>query len=356
MRLAIALLTCWLPSFVKCWVYRIIFGARIGKGVKLRFGSFICADSIEIGDRSQFGFFSQVRVKHFQVLNDFKLGHFSKLLLRRFVAGPRATVAYRTEIVGKPGKKESAYYMGMWAWVFQHCYIDVTRSVWIGRNTGIGGRSMLFTHGMWLSALKGFPVAYSRVRLDADVWIPWACFILPGATVGAEVVVGACTMLRKEIPAGKLAVGAPARVVGDSRREVKPEQVVEMLEQTIAEAFDSAGKDYTKRDVDGRLLFESGGETPFVILTDSSASPEPSPNTLNLCLGSIDPSGFSEVVYNATTERCSPASMLKPIHRAFFTAGRVLGMRYYPYDELELARKLEQEEAPHHQEPENPAG
>lgn len=52
------------------------------------------------------------------------------------------------------------------------------------------------------------------VVLGNDVWIGAHCMLLPGARIGNGAVVGAYSVVRGEIPAMAIAVGSPARVVG----------------------------------------------------------------------------------------------------------------------------------------------
>jgi len=41
--------------------------------------------------------------------------------------------------------------------------------------------------------------------------------VLPGVTIGDDTVVGAGSLVSSDIPAGSLAVGRPARLVGNTR-------------------------------------------------------------------------------------------------------------------------------------------
>ena len=60
------------------------------------------------------------------------------------------------------------------------------------------------------------------VRIDDDVWIGGGVIVCPGVTIGARSVIGAGSVVVRDIPADVLAVGNPCRVVrslGHARRD-----------------------------------------------------------------------------------------------------------------------------------------
>lgn len=56
------------------------------------------------------------------------------------------------------------------------------------------------------------------VIIGDDVWIGAKSILLPGARIGEGAVIGAASVVKGEIPAFAVAVGAPAKVVGERRR------------------------------------------------------------------------------------------------------------------------------------------
>jgi acetyltransferase-like isoleucine patch superfamily enzyme len=52
------------------------------------------------------------------------------------------------------------------------------------------------------------------VHIGRDVWLGSHVVVLRGVTIGAGAVIGAGSIVTKDIPAGAIAVGVPARVVG----------------------------------------------------------------------------------------------------------------------------------------------
>lgn len=51
------------------------------------------------------------------------------------------------------------------------------------------------------------------VTIGSDVWVGGGAIILPGVTIGDRAVIGAGSVVTKDVPAGVLAVGNPARVM-----------------------------------------------------------------------------------------------------------------------------------------------
>lgn len=51
------------------------------------------------------------------------------------------------------------------------------------------------------------------IFLEENVWLGGGVIVCPGVTVGANSVIGAGAVVTRDIPAGVLAVGTPARVV-----------------------------------------------------------------------------------------------------------------------------------------------
>jgi maltose O-acetyltransferase len=51
------------------------------------------------------------------------------------------------------------------------------------------------------------------ITIEDNVWIGGLAVICPGVTVGQDSVIGAGTVVTKNVPPGSIAVGNPARVV-----------------------------------------------------------------------------------------------------------------------------------------------
>ncbi|WP_309246622.1 DapH/DapD/GlmU-related protein [Ramlibacter montanisoli] len=51
------------------------------------------------------------------------------------------------------------------------------------------------------------------MTIGSDVWIGGGAIILPGVQVGDRAVIGAGSVVSRDIPAGVLAAGNPCRVI-----------------------------------------------------------------------------------------------------------------------------------------------
>ena len=60
--------------------------------------------------------------------------------------------------------------------------------------------------------------AASPITIGDNVWLGGGVIVLPGVTIGADAVVGAGAVVTRDLPAGVVAVGNPARVT----RTVEP--------------------------------------------------------------------------------------------------------------------------------------
>jgi acetyltransferase-like isoleucine patch superfamily enzyme len=87
--------------------------------------------------------------------------------------------------------------------------------VCIGSNVFIAPNVGLYTAGHPLDAeRRNQGLEYARpITLGDNVWIGGGVTVLPGVTIGEGAVIGAGSVVTKDIPAHRVAVGNPCRVV-----------------------------------------------------------------------------------------------------------------------------------------------
>jgi acetyltransferase-like isoleucine patch superfamily enzyme len=60
-------------------------------------------------------------------------------------------------------------------------------------------------------------VAASPIVINDDAWIGFNATVLKGVTIGQGAVVGACSVVTKDVPPYAIVVGNPARIVGAAK-------------------------------------------------------------------------------------------------------------------------------------------
>ncbi len=85
----------------------------------------------------------------------------------------------------------------------------------IGDDVQIGPNVQLLTpvHPLEAGLRRDKWEAAKPITIGDNVWLGGGVIVLPGVTIGANTVVGAGAVVTKDLPAGVLALGSPARVV-----------------------------------------------------------------------------------------------------------------------------------------------
>ena len=92
--------------------------------------------------------------------------------------------------------------------------LDVAR-IEIGDDVQIGPNVQLLTptHPLAPTPRREKWEAAQPITIGDNVWLGGGVIVLPGVTIGADTVVGAGSVVTRDLPAGVLALGNPARVV-----------------------------------------------------------------------------------------------------------------------------------------------
>lgn len=106
-------------------------------------------------------------------------------------------------------------YIGNDTYVNHNVYFMDGGTIQIGKHCFIGPNCGFYTANHPLIASErnlGYEIA-KPIVIEDDVWIGADVTILPGVTIGKGSVIGAKSLVNKDIPAGVVAVGNPCRVV-----------------------------------------------------------------------------------------------------------------------------------------------
>ncbi|POH73392.1 DapH/DapD/GlmU-related protein [Arthrobacter glacialis] len=93
------------------------------------------------------------------------------------------------------------------------CKVQDQGGVTIGDDTLIGHNVVIATLNHDLAPSRRADVHPAPVTIGRNVWIGSNATILPGVHIGDDAVVAAASVVTKDVPAGAVVVGSPARVV-----------------------------------------------------------------------------------------------------------------------------------------------
>lgn len=93
------------------------------------------------------------------------------------------------------------------------CRFQDQGGVTIGDDCLIGHNAVFATLNHDLDPSRRADLHPAPIVLGDNVWIGANVTILPGVTIGDDAVIGAASLVTKDVPAGAVAVGAPACVV-----------------------------------------------------------------------------------------------------------------------------------------------
>ena len=115
---------------------------------------------------------------------------------------------------GDPGANKLVIRSG--TYVNRYTIFDAHLRLEVGRNCMIGPRCYITDadHGKdaGLSVQKQ-PMKKAPVIIEDEVWIGAGVIILPGVRIGKGAVVGAASVVARDVPSNAIVFGAPARVL-----------------------------------------------------------------------------------------------------------------------------------------------
>ena len=98
----------------------------------------------------------------------------------------------------------------------RHTFIDAILSVTIGKDCAIGPNCYITDHDHGLDTQLPplqQPMVAKKTKIGDRVWLGANVTVLKGVHIGDDTVIGAGSVVTKDIPAGAIAVGVPAQVI-----------------------------------------------------------------------------------------------------------------------------------------------
>ena len=113
-------------------------------------------------------------------------------------------------------------------------FINVCEEVKIGNDVGLSEDVAIITHGYWLSVLEGHPAKFSGVTISDGVIVGYRTIIMMGITIGKDIVIGANSVITKDLKKQGIYAGNPAKFI----REITPlskEERIKKVQEVLVE-------------------------------------------------------------------------------------------------------------------------
>ena len=207
-----------LPSFLKRPLYRLFFGYKIGKRVRIGL-SIIDAHLCTVEDDVQIGHLNVItRVEKLTIRDHVRIGHLNIIRGGAAVSlGRYCEIIRMNEINSIPDPEvvneiDPVFLLGDGSIITTGHKIDFTDRVEIGRRVILGGRnSSLWTH----NRQRTMPIT-----IGSMVYIGSEIRMAPGSAVPARSIVGIGSVITAQLTdEGKLIAGVPAKPVKELSSE-----------------------------------------------------------------------------------------------------------------------------------------
>ncbi len=259
-----------LPSFLKVLFYRMR-GYKINRNVKIGLGSIVISEDAIINENTIIGFCTVIRAKRLRIGRYVQIGSATFIDTNNVEIGDDSKIQEKV-IIGGIKWPESSIVIGKRVTIMINSFLNPTKPIIIGDDTGIGGHCFLFTHGSWLSELDGFPVTFKPITIGKKVWLPWRVFIMPGVTLGDNIVIGANSLVSQNFSSNTLIAGSPAKIITENypKKISKKDRylIITRILDGFMENLKSEGLSITK-SIDGEdihLNFNVGKQIPTKLI------------------------------------------------------------------------------------------
>ena len=205
----------------------------------------------------------------FRIGNNVYIGKGSKISCRNLEVGNDTFIQGDVLIEGALNNLETKVKIGNGNLICQGTRINCNYPVVIGNNVGIGQNVRIWTHGYFLDRLKGYPYNVGKVRIGNNVWLIEGSVVMPGVTIGNDIIIGTNSLVDKDIPSGCFAVGQPVKIKREKiyPKEVSYEDKTKIIKQVVSEYAPIMEAKGFSKDIgveDLKIYFDRNGKTPAI--------------------------------------------------------------------------------------------
>ncbi|PDW04372.1 acyltransferase [Candidatus Viridilinea mediisalina] len=250
-----------LPPPLKPWFLRYCCGAQVGRHVRIGWFTSLMGRQITLEDYSEIRALTLIRCD-----GAISLGRYGLISSFNLVYGA------------------AGLHVGEHSYIGPQSLINTEEDVRIGRWSALGARSMIYTHGSFLPFTEGYWVRFAPVTVGDYVWCAAGVFLQPGAEIGDNSFVNSRSVVSGSLPAGSIAEGNPAQIVGQMermRRTMSPRRLDAAAAQMLRHFADLVLKQSWGVQVEqqgGNLRMHYRGQTYRIMLAPSHGDAPTIPN------------------------------------------------------------------------------
>lgn len=102
--------------------------------------------------------------------------------------------------------------IGDYAWIGDNAELYTLGEITIGKNAVVSQKSYLCT-GSHDFQSEAFDIYQLPIVIEDEAWVATDVYIAPGVTIGKGAVIGARSSVFKDMPAGMICIGSPAKPI-----------------------------------------------------------------------------------------------------------------------------------------------
>ncbi|MDE2233801.1 MAG: acyltransferase [Patescibacteria group bacterium] len=173
--------------------------------------SYRVSKQFERSPEVRIGRFVRIVSNHVTLGKGSSIGQHSKIQSNILIMEQNSKLQHHVTVSVEHLDVNSNLRIGENAVVFTDSVLDCTAGITIGKNVGIGGRSLLFTHGGW--EIAGHKTKYGPIEIKDNAWLAWDVKVCPNVTIGEGAVVGLSAVVTRNVPDRAVVAGNPARII-----------------------------------------------------------------------------------------------------------------------------------------------